>query len=118
MSLFFLVPSKNKMRPFQTFLFICTFSLISFSIAAQKNYSEIYNSDTFLEKGLKLYEEGKYQESIVEYEKIKKADPSFLKAQYEILLSLGALEKKEEQKALFEKLYQSQQMIEFPELLL
>lgn len=118
MSLFIVDPSKDKISSFQTVLFICTFSLISLSIAAQKNYSEIYSSDSFFENGLKLYEEGKYQESIVEYEKIKKTDPNYLKSQYEILLSLGALEKKEEQRTLFEKLYHSKQMIEFPELLL
>jgi antitoxin component YwqK of YwqJK toxin-antitoxin module/Tfp pilus assembly protein PilF len=116
MSKFILNTTEGKKNPFYTFLFLLTFCLISFSIVAQKDYSALYSSNTFLENGLNSYSKGNYQEAILEFEKIKKTDPNYLKSQYEILLAFGALEKKEEQKVLFEKLYQSKQMVDFPEL--
>jgi len=108
--------TKGNQNQFITNLLLLFCCFLNFTLTAQKNFSEIYNSETFLENGVKLHDEKKYQESILEFEKIAKTDPNYLKSQYEILFSLGAFEKKEEQRALFEKLYQSKQMIEFPEL--
>lgn len=89
----------------------------TFHVAAQKNYAEIYNSSSFLENGIKLYDEGKYSDALVEFEKILKPDPNYLKAQYEKIMCLRALEKTDEQKQLLEKLYNAKEMDEAPELL-
>jgi tetratricopeptide (TPR) repeat protein len=63
-----------------------------FNVSAQKNYAEIYDGSTFLETGIKLYDEGKYDNALAEFEKIFKTDPNYLKAQYEKRMCLSALE--------------------------
>ena len=95
-----------------------TFSIIlicMFSIAySQKDYSQIYNGDTIIKKGVELYEKGKYNESIVAYEKVNKLDSKYLTAQYEKAMALVAQEKKDEAKAIFENVYNNNQMKDLP----
>lgn len=93
------------------------FLLVSFSRNyAQTDYSFIYNNDSIIKKGEKLYDEKKYDEALKEYQKISKIDPRYLGAQYEIGLVLSAQEKKSELKAFLEDLYAKEKMQEFPEL--
>jgi uncharacterized protein len=100
------------------YLFLATSLFVTNSVTAQSKYQEQYDSSLYLSNGVELYEKGKYAESIVEFEKVAKTDPNFLKAQYEKLMSLRALEKTEEQKTLLESLYNSKLMSDAPELLL
>jgi antitoxin component YwqK of YwqJK toxin-antitoxin module/Tfp pilus assembly protein PilF len=88
-----------------------------FNVSAQKNYAEIYDGSTFLETGIKLYDEGKYDNALAEFEKIFKTDPNYLKAQYEKIMCLSALEKKDERRLLLERLFNAKEMDEAPELL-
>lgn len=112
---YFLKSKKIKTQHLLNFYFIF---LVSTSLVAQNKYEEIYNGDLFLTNGVELYEKGSYAESIVEFDKIAKTDPNYLKAQYEKSLSLRALEKNDELKTLLEQLYFSKEMAEAPELLL
>lgn len=88
-----------------------------FTANAQKNYAEIYDSNKFIEDGIKLYDDRNYDAAIAEFEKIYKTDPNYLKAQYEKIMCLSALKKTNEQKKLMEKLYNNKEMEEVPELL-
>ncbi|TRX39780.1 toxin-antitoxin system YwqK family antitoxin [Flavobacterium restrictum] len=92
--------------------------LLSFFIKSysQTDYTAVYNNDTFINKGVALYDDEKYNEALLEFDKIKTIDPKYLQAQYEKALTLSALAQKEALKALFEKLYQSNKMPEFPTL--
>ena len=93
-------------------LFVGYFSK-SFS---QTDYAFVYNNDSIIKKGISYYEKKNYSDAIKEYDKIGKANPKFIEAQYEKALALSALEKKEEAKALFEDLYQKNLMSELPTL--
>jgi antitoxin component YwqK of YwqJK toxin-antitoxin module/Tfp pilus assembly protein PilF len=110
-----LILSKFSLIKSLFFLFVLFQSI---TISAQKNYAEIYDSSAFLETGVTLYDEGKYDDALLQFEKILKTDPNYLKAQYEKLMCLNALEKKDEQKLLLEKLYAAKEMEEAPELLI
>ena len=66
----------------------------SLQLFAQKDYSTVYNSYSFIQNGIALYEEGKFSEAISEFDKVAKVDPKFITAQYEKALALVALEKK------------------------
>lgn len=78
------------------------FSSVAYS---QTDYTFVYNSDSFLEEGIRLYDEGKYQEAVKQFEKIDKNDPKFYTAQYEKAISLAAEEDKEVAKAFYEDSY-------------
>ncbi|WP_298136459.1 hypothetical protein [Flavobacterium sp.] len=95
-----------------TFFFFTT--LLTFS--QKKDYSLLYISDTIISKGVSLHDEKKYSDAIAEYQKISKVDPNYLKAQSEIALSLTVAENKTELKKLFENLYESGKMKDYPEL--
>ena len=91
------------------FAFICpTYS--------QTNYSIVYDTDAIISKGISLHDDEKYDEAIIEFDKITSIDPKFLNAQYEKILSLSALEKKTELKVLLEDLHSSNKMPEMPAL--
>ena len=91
------------------FAFICpTYS--------QTNYSIVYDTDAIISKGISLHDDEKYDEAVIEFDKITSIDPKFLNAQYEKILSLSALEKKTELKVLLEELHSSNKMPEMPAL--
>ena len=93
------------------------FLLVSFSKNyAQTDYTFVYNNDSIISKGVKLYDNQKYDEALIEFQKISKTDPKYLKAQYEIVLTLNAQKKKTELKAFLEDLYANGKMQENPEL--
>src|SRR5690606_32063978 len=75
------------------------------------------DSDEIIAKGVELYASEKYSEAIKEYDKILKPDTDYLKAQYEKILALSALDKKAELEELFQKLYASGSMTQYPDLL-
>lgn len=83
---------------------------------AQTDYAYVYNSEAIMNKGENLYDNKKYDEALKEYYKISKTDPKYLEAQYEIGLTLSALEKKSELKPFLEDLYAKGKMDEFPDL--
>ncbi len=83
---------------------------------SQTDYSSIYINDSIIKKGVSLYDSKKFDEAIVEYNKIRTTDPKYLQAQYEKALSLSALEKKEELRTFLDHLYQTRKMPEYPEL--
>lgn len=83
---------------------------------SQTDYSIVYDNDAIINKGISLYDTEKYNEAIIEFEKIRSIDPKFLNAQYEKILSLSALEKKDDLKVLLEDLYRNNKMQELPSL--
>ena len=96
---------------------LLVFLLVSFSKNyAQTDYVSVYNNDAIIEKGDELFNNEKYDEALKEYQKISKTDPKYLKAQYEIGLTLNAQDKKTEFRALVEDLYKKGKMSDFPEL--
>ncbi|TDP01455.1 antitoxin component YwqK of YwqJK toxin-antitoxin module [Flavobacterium sp. 245] len=96
---------------------LLVFFLVSFSKNyAQTDYAFVYNNDSIIKKGERLYDTQKYDEALKEYQKISKIDPRYLNAQYEIGLVLNAQEKKPELKTHLENLYAKGKMQEFPEL--
>ena len=98
-----------KQQIVQLFLF---FTLISFS---QINYSEVYNSQQFIDDGIAQHDAENYLEAIKLYEKVAQTDPLFLKATYEKLYSMGEAEQSEAQKDIFEKIYDTDLMDDLPE---
>lgn len=96
---------------------LLVFFLVSFlKNYSQTDYSYVYNTDSIISRGDKLYDSKKYDEALKEYQKISKSDPKYLKAQYEIVLTLNAQEKKSELKTFLEDLYSKGKMQENPEL--
>lgn len=83
---------------------------------AQSKYSEIYNSTEFINQGVKLFENEKYEESIFQYDKVARPDMDYLKAQYEKAYSLFMLKKYEELEAMLEKFRVSGEIKEMPGL--
>src|SRR5690606_498670 len=95
--------SQNQRRIFsKSFLFATTLLGSVFS-TAQSKYSEIYNSTEFINQGVELFENEKYEESILQYDKVPKSDIDYLKAQYEKAYSLFTLKKYDELEAMLEK---------------
>lgn len=97
-------------------LLITTTLLGSFYVNAQNKFDEIYDSDVFIEEGVKLFDAGKYAESIVEYDKVAKTDIDYFKAQYEKAYSLFTLEKNEELEKMMKAMHQSGEIKKFPSL--
>ena len=97
-------------------LFISLAFMVTATLSAQTDYAAVYNSKVFIQNGVKLYEEEKYDAAIKEYQKVDALDPEYGSAQYEIALALSASEKKEELKAHFEKLYKTKWMKKLPTL--
>lgn len=72
---------------------------------SQTDYTFVYDGDAFLQNGIRLYDEEKYQDAIKLFEKIDKNDPLFYTAQYEKAISLAAESDKEKAKAFYEDCY-------------
>lgn len=106
---------KNKISNMKRFFLVAIFGFISKSYS-QTDYSSIYINDSIIKKGISLYDSKKFNEAIVEYDKISTTDPKYLQAQYEKALSLSALEKKEELRTFLDNLYINKQMSKYPEL--
>src|SRR5690606_14191506 len=75
-------------------LFIILFAFSGINLTAQTDYTEKYDSRKFIDDGIQLYDNGKYAESIVQFDKVSKTDPYYLEAQYEKSMSLYASDKK------------------------
>jgi len=97
-------------------LFISLAFMAAASLSAQTDYSAVYNGKAFVQKGIQLYEEEKYDAAMAEFKKVDALDPEYGTAQYEMALTLSAQEKKEELKAHFETLYKSKWMKKLPTL--
>lgn len=97
------------------FFFIALIGIISKSYS-QTDYSEIYHNDSIIKKGINFHNSEKFNEAIIEYNKITPNDPKYLTAQYEKALSLNSLDKKEELKSFLENLYLTNQMQKYPDL--
>lgn len=97
-------------------LLIVLFLLVSSANYSQKDYSFVYNTDSIIKKGIRLHDQTKYEEALIEYDHIHILDPQFLKVQYEKALSLSGAKKKDELKSFFEKLHKDQKMQEYPKL--
>lgn len=97
-------------------ILLLLFAFYSSIIYSQTDHSFIYSSEEIIKKGVQLFEEKKYEDAIIEYQKISKFDPKYLTAQYEIALTLSTMDKSEELKTFFEKLHQDKSMEEMPEL--
>ena len=97
-------------------LFIALAFTAATSLSAQTDYTAVYNGKAFVQKGIQLYEEEKYDAAMAEFKKVDALDPEYGTAQYEMALTLSAQEKKEELKAHFETLYKSKWMKKLPTL--
>lgn len=91
--------------------FVFGFSSISY---AQTDYSFVYDSESFLSDGIRLYEEGKYQDALKTFDKIVKDDPNFYSAQYEKAITLAVGDDKEAARAFYEDTYNKGYMKENP----
>lgn len=65
------------------FFFIALIGIFSKSYS-QTDYSEIYHNDSIIKKGINFHNSEKFNEAIIEYNKIIPNDPKYLTAQYEI----------------------------------
>lgn len=97
-------------------LLLLLLTICSSHVFSQTDHTFIYNTNEIIKKGVQLYEEKKYEESIKEYQKINKLDPKYLDAQYEIALTLSAMEKPVELKTFFEELHTNKSMETLPSL--
>lgn len=88
----------------------------SFQAYGQTDFSEIYESDSIISKGLSYHNNENYSEAIQWYDKIAKTDNQYIRAQYEKLLTFVTSKNEEEANKLFKVLYSSNQMDELPEL--
>ncbi len=100
------------MRNILLAILLCS-SLLTF---AQKDYTTFYDSDSIINTGVRLYDAGKYVEAIAEYEKIRKTDPEFLRAQYEKAMALSAGEDKDPVETFLKNLHKKGDMQKFPSL--
>lgn len=82
---------------------------------SQADYTHVYDNETFMQEGIRLYDEGKYPDAIKQFEKIDKTDPQFYTAQYEKAISLAAGENKDAAKAFYEEALNKGYMPEAPE---
>jgi antitoxin component YwqK of YwqJK toxin-antitoxin module/tetratricopeptide (TPR) repeat protein len=82
---------------------------------SQKDYTYVYDSETFIKEGIHLYDDGKYPEAIKQFEKVDRNDPKFFNAQYEKAISLAAGENKDAAKAFYEEAFAKGYMAEAPE---
>ena len=97
-------------------IIIVAFLLYLIPIQAQKEYSYVYSNDSIIKRGIALYEKQNYSDAIKEYDRIGKVDPEYYTAQYEKLLALTTMDKKDDARTLFEQLYKDNKMPEAPNL--
>lgn len=113
-----LLQFKNRSYVKDVSIFLLVSIFFPLSVLSQNKYEQVYDSEVFIQKGIELHQSGLYTASVKEYDKILRTDPDYLRAQYEKLLSLKALDNQEDAQVLMEQLYNSNRMAEFPELLL
>jgi len=77
---------------------------------AQTNYSELYDSDLAIKTGIELYENEKFNEAILNFDKVIPIDPNYLTALYEKVLALIALKQDSLVKNIFNQLKESDQL--------
>ncbi|RZJ28719.1 MAG: tetratricopeptide repeat protein, partial [Flavobacterium sp.] len=104
-----------------TFAFLCC----TLTYSQTTDYTFVYQNDSILQKGIRLYDKGQYKEAEEEYNKISKIDPKFLNAQYEKSMALSAQgtgdselakQKKDELRKLYEDLYSTGRFPDLPML--
>ncbi len=88
---------------------------ISYSYG-QKDYTLTYDADSIIKKGIRLHDDKKYEEAILQYNRISKLDPKYYTAMYEKIMSTLALEKKDEAKNLYKELIESKSIQNEPML--
>lgn len=86
------------------------------TLASLPIFGQTYNSDQFLQDGLTLHSEAKYDEAIQIYHKVHPFDPNYNIAQYEIINSLLADKKYEEALEHSTTLYNQNFQDQFPDL--
>lgn len=91
--------------------------LVAISLFSLPLFAQTYSAEQFLKNGMELHGKTNYDEAISSYKKIHPSDPMYLTAQYEIINSLLANEKKEEALTLATELYKQNYHKEFPTLL-
>jgi len=82
----------------------------------QKDYTFVYNTDSIIQRGIALHDNGNYADAVKEYDKIVKLDPKYATAQYEKALTLAQMDKPEEEKTVLEALYRDGFFPENPDL--
>lgn len=116
MSLF--QPLKLNATLFKKPVTLFSLFLLPFSgLAQEEKYSQIYDSDQIINKGIELHQAQRYAEALQQYDKILRPDSDYLRAQYEKLLTLSEQGNKEEVLQILEKLYRQGDMVEWPDLL-
>lgn len=94
---------KGKMVSPKPVLITATL-LTSIFANAQSPFTEIYDSEEFIAKGVGLFDKEKYNEALAQFDKVSKTDIQYLHAQYEKAYTLFSLQNYEE----LEKLIQTQ----------
>ncbi len=98
---------------------MCGFLLAAGALfAQQKDYATPYDTNAIVSRGITLYDEGRYDEAVREFDRIELTDPQYLWAQYEKLLALSRIEGQPGIEPLFEKLRQSGEMDDYPQMYL
>lgn len=83
---------------------------------SQKDYASIYNADSIIKKGISLHDSKQFEQAILEYNKVAKVDPEYLRAQYEKGYSLSLLNDTLAVKTFYENLYKNGDMKRYPSL--
>jgi antitoxin component YwqK of YwqJK toxin-antitoxin module/Tfp pilus assembly protein PilF len=104
---------KQKVVSPKPFLFTATLFASIFA-NGQSNFSEIYNSDEFIKKGVEFFDNEKYTDAIIQFEKVSRADIEYLHAQYEKAYTLYNLKKYEELETMLKKHIKSGDINQFP----
>lgn len=94
-------------------LLALAFSSLLFS---QTDYTYVYQADSLLARGIRLFDKQQYKEAEEQYRKIEKVDPKYLTAQYEIAIALSGQQKNDELRKHFEDLYATGRFSELPSL--
>lgn len=90
--------------------------LSSFYVKAQLDFSEVYNSSAFIDKGVELFDQEHYAEAIKEYDKVAKSDIFYLQAIYEKAYTLYTIDEYEELETLLNSLEASGEIKNFPSI--
>jgi len=79
---------EKKVRNFRIGLcFLCILTMTCVTLYGQETAADTSGSDALIEKGVKLHDEGKYDEAIALYNQVCKCDPAYPRAAYEAALS-------------------------------
>ena len=77
-----------------TLLFLFLFSLPA--LRGQQDTDTLISSDSIIQKGLELHDNGKYQDAVNEYARVSICDPNYPRSCYEMALSYYYLDEKNE----------------------